>query len=668
MWFSAAAVLSIVLIDGGVAATILVAATGLGWLALRPLGLRGEAPRWQLLLSAGLGIGLLALLLLVLGVCGVLNRGVWTGLTALFAFSCLLELVRLNRDELRKMQTPLPAAPAKPTWPRWLWLAAVPFLVLSLCAAACPPGYLWPAEGNGYDVLEYHFGAPKEYLLAGRIEFLPHNIYSNLPFNAEMLYLLSFVLRGSPFAGVFTAQMLNVLLGMLAVGGAWLAGREFGRLEGVVAGVAMATCPFLTYLSGVAYVENGMLAMTALSLACAVYGVRDCGPRVSRWVAASGLLAGFACGFKYTAIPLVAFPMLLVWLFAGTRRGRTSLIFVACAAAAFSPWMVKNFASTGNPVFPLARSVFHERPGVWTDEGAARWHEGHLPAPAERGAAPRALAIASRVFGNVMFGPVLFVLAALGLAAGFIDPRYHKLAVGVTLAIALGVGLWAATTHLVDRFAVGIIPFAALLAAIAVSSLRGMPAKRAACVALVAGAGWNIHTAFAPFGQAGVFEVLPFAALDLMRNGQWPGMGHIPVLSRIVSGGGRVMMLGDARAFYIEGRPDYFVVFNRNPFAEAVAAWRGDRDAPGPAEWLRSHGYSHLYIDWSEIRRLSRSRYGFWPGVADMTPDDWREAGLVPVELFSFGRGTYGTLFAVSPTATASRPSRLSVHTTTGPG
>lgn len=651
---AAAAVLSIVLIDGGVAATILVAATGLGWLALRLIGLRGEAPRWQLLLSAGVGVGLLALLMLVLGSLGVLNRGVLTGLTALFAFSCLLDLIKLNREELRRMQSAAAAPVAEPTWPRWLWLAAAPFLALSLCAAACPPGYLWPAEGNGYDVLEYHFGAPKEYFVAGRVEFLPHNIYSNLPFNAEMLYLLSFVLRGSPIAGVFSAQMLNVLLGVLAVCGAWLAGREFGRLAGVVSGVATATCPFLTYLSGVAYVENGMLAMTALSLACAVRGVRDGGPRATRWAAASGLLAGFACGFKYTAIPLVALPMLVVWLVAGRHRGKTGLVFVAGAAAAFAPWAIKNFVSTGNPVFPLARSVFHERAGIWTDEAAARWHEGHLPAPEERGAGPRARAIASRVLGNTMFGPILFVLAAVGIAAGFADRRFHLLSVGLTLAIVVSVGLWAATTHLVDRFAVGVIPFAAVLAAIAASSLGGPAAGRAVCVALVGGAGWNIYKTLAPFRQARVFDALPFGAIDLMRNGQWPGMGHLPALGRAASGEGRVMMLGDARAFYVEGRSDYFVVFNRNPFAEAAGAWRMDRTSASPAEWLRERGYTHLYVDWMEIRRLSRSRYGFWPGVAEMTPDGWREAGLVPVELFSFGQGTYGTLFVVPPRATTS--------------
>ena len=41
-----------------------------------------------------------------------------------------------------------------------------------------------------FDVLEYHLQGPKEYFQAGRIAFLPHNVYTNMPFGVEMLHLL----------------------------------------------------------------------------------------------------------------------------------------------------------------------------------------------------------------------------------------------------------------------------------------------------------------------------------------------------------------------------------------------------------------------------------------------------------------------------------------------
>src|SRR5207249_10383160 len=71
--------------------------------------------------------------------------------------------------------------------------------------------------------------------------------------------LPSFPTRRSSDLGVFTANMLNLMLAGLTIAAVWLAGREFGRLPGLAAGLTAATCPWLTWLSGIAYVENGML-------------------------------------------------------------------------------------------------------------------------------------------------------------------------------------------------------------------------------------------------------------------------------------------------------------------------------------------------------------------------------------------------------------------------
>ena len=71
---------------------------------------------------------------------------------------------------------------------------------------------LWAEEAGGYDVLEYHLGGPKEFFDAGRISFLRHNVYSNFPFNAEMLYLVSMILSGGAYEGIFVAKLVNVWL------------------------------------------------------------------------------------------------------------------------------------------------------------------------------------------------------------------------------------------------------------------------------------------------------------------------------------------------------------------------------------------------------------------------------------------------------------------------
>ncbi len=667
-------ILSILVVDGAVATAIGLAAVGIGLWAVRALGLHRQPPRWQWLIGAGLGAGLLAMLVLALGALGVLSTGVWWAIVAAAIAAGVARAASLIAETRRPPESDAPSGDARRPYHRWCWLAAVPFALLAISAATCPPGYLWPAEGNGYDVLEYHFGGPREWFDAGRIVHLPHNIYTNFPQSAEMLYLLSFVLHGSPIGGVYSAQLVNLLLAALAVGGAWLAGREFGRLPGVVAGLTVATCPMLTYLSGVAYVENGMLAMLTLSLACASRGLRahDAAPR---WAMVGGLLAGLAGGFKYTALPLGAAPLAIAWFAFAKRRVRVAVVFTVSVAAAFAPWAVRNVVNTGNPVFPLARTIWPERPGVWSDEAAARWAEGHRPAPEDRSARGRLRALGERVAANELYGPTPVLAILFGLAIALrraADPphTHSRRLAGACLICALVIAAgWASLTHLVDRFAIGLLATTALLMGLAAADRQHL--VRAAAVLTVLGASaWNGRTVLREFSTAGVFAIQAFGATHWMLEGQWPGTAHLPRLREICDGGGRVLVVGDARAFYLPRGCDYHVVFSRNPFSEHVAAWR---DAPprteSPAAWLTARGYSHLYVDWSEVRRLSRSRYGFWPGLADLSPTDYEAMGLQAIEHFTSGERAYGTLFATQTgersraAAAPPMPHRLAVRT-----
>ena len=59
-----------------------------------------------------------------------------------------------------------------------------------------------------FDVLEYHLQGPKEYYQAGRISFLPHNVYTNMPFGVEMLHLLGMEVLGDWWWGGLVGQFL----------------------------------------------------------------------------------------------------------------------------------------------------------------------------------------------------------------------------------------------------------------------------------------------------------------------------------------------------------------------------------------------------------------------------------------------------------------------------
>lgn len=656
-WFAATACvvaavgpacLPVVLRDGLLALIICFGAVGPGLTLLRAIGLGDLEVRWRWLLGFGMGLGALSLAVLGLGWMGMLARPLWLALVGLSVVSSSLELRRDRgqRDVVRD-------ADESGAIPAWTWLVLTIPAGLALAAASLPPGILWPAEGNGYDVLEYHLAVPKEFWQTGRIGYLSHNIYSNFPFGVEMLYLLCMVLRGDAVGAATVAQILNVFIGAMAIAAVWLMGREFSSRTGWAAAVVAGSCPMLCFLSGLAYVENSLILFATLALASVFRASRD-GHRSGRWWVVSGLCAGFACGCKYTAIPCVALPLwLAAWPGVSGRRNRI-VAFAAGAIAAFLPWLIKNAVYTGNPVFPVARSVFTERTGIWTDEAAARWHAGHLPAPEWRSLGGRLARLGSEIAGSELYGSVSVLGAAAAIVLILRSPTIGAPATTSLVPmvlIALGtLGWWLFASHLYGRFAVALLPVAALAIGLALDRLT-QPARLAACVVLAIAAG-NLWLTFDFCQRDGLFAVASLPAADRLawfREGRWPGTAHVPLINKVCDSGGRVLMVAEARSFYLSPCAEYTVIFNRSAFAEAAA----DKSPQEIGRWLVANQYTHVYVGWSEWARLANSRYGFWPGLSPHVFGAMLEAGVIEVEeQFSIAQDQppYGTLFRIAPT------------------
>jgi hypothetical protein len=653
-----------------IAAAIILGSTGLGWWLVQGLRL-GEGPvAWRWLLAAGLGLGATSLLVLALGTLGLLHRPICIALLAAFVAAGLVPACRHLRAAKRRTRDTTPAE--RGTGIPWLWLGTIGFVMFSLLGATMPPGTLWPEEGNAYDVLEYHLGVPREYFEVGRIGYLPHNIYANFPSNVEMLYLLAMVLHADPITAAFTAQVLNALLGVLAVAAVWLAAREFGPASGVIAGLVAASCPFLTYLAGVAYVENGLLLFTALALAAVVRAAKEAPRNISRWIVAAGLLSGLACGCKYTAIPMVLLPLTAsVFHLALVRRASRPWLpvaFVLAGLATLGPWLVKNAVATGNPVFPLIRNVFPERPGIWNEDCARRWDEGHSLALEDRPLTGRLARLWSEVLGSRLFGPALAAAIVLGAARVWLARQRRDVAASSAspgtltgmaacwLMLILGLAAWVALTHLVGRFAVTVIPPAAVILGEAWRVLRRPLHKAVALAVLAMLLAFNTRTVYRLFSNE-EFDLLrldAFGQIDLMTRGDWPGQKHVPCLNGLLARGERILVVADARRFYLDKNVDYCVVFSRNPFAEAAERM----STPELMDWLRRWRYAYVYVDQSEMARLRKGRYGFWPALDAALFARLQAAGLKPIESFEVPdrRAPYATLFRVGPSHTEPQP------------
>lgn len=640
--------------DGLYALAVVAAAAGWGaWPAgcLRR-GKLGAAA--QLCLATALGFGLLSTGTLALGCGGWLGRFTAWGMVAGGWALGLAHLRRIRGRDAHAPQRDL-ASPyaSNARWPspdrpetarvavRPLLFAlalAVPLAVL-LFGATLPPGVLWTGEARGYDVLEYHLQAPREYFESGRIRFLPHNVYASFPQQMEMLYLLLMHLAGDAHAAAIPAQMLHALCAVLTVV-ALAAFASPGADRWLVAALA-GTTPWIAYAGCLAYVECGMLFFMAVAAGLVVETLRSpegapapavVGRPAGRELLAAGLCAGFACGCKYTAIVLGAAGLAIASMVGmkGTTpaRGRVAAIFALGAALSFAPWAIRNAAFTGNPVYPFAYGVFGGR--AWSDEQEAQWRRGHA-LPAEQASLAGRFYVAVReLLGTVdaapplthpsLFGVALLPATAVALAT-VRGPVRGMMAIWAAAILVT----WAGWTHMPGRFALPLIVPGAILAAHAAGRSRVVSGVLSACA--LAG---------------GVASAVQLVALLRQEDFGWQRRTGAPLaalvdqtellvrahpLNAALPPGSRVWLVGDAAVFYVQRALHYTVVFGRDPWLTVAGA---QPDANACVAWLHQRGFSHVCFWWPEIERLRRT-YDF----AGVVTPEWvgrlRAAGLSPV-------------------------------------
>ncbi|MFN8707273.1 MAG: ArnT family glycosyltransferase, partial [Planctomyces sp.] len=409
----------------GVAGVIMLGALCLGDLLFRCLRIRRTGDLCEgLILRAGTGMSALSLLILVAGLSGNLSFRLF----AIFLAVAVLLTAVLQFRKPRKMNSAVPETTGwhhsrdsasesfRPEetntgrtspWLSWLvLLIVIPFSVYLLFGAVSPP--------TDFDVLEYHLQGPKEWFQQGKISYLRHNVYTSFPFLSEMLLLGGMVLSEDWWLGALAGQVVLACYQLLTAAAVFaMASRWIGRSAGWLALLIYLTTPWTLRISLIAYAEGAiafyltasiLLAMLIRQrLVCADSGT---GPLILL----CGFLAGSGMASKYTGAVSVVLPTLCLLLLPTTRRAgqtvnggsaqipdragahqqadssagqsssskhltATLLLFSSGVLLAVGPWLARNFSDTGNPVYPLAWSVFGG--SEWSEELTARWKPAH---------------------------------------------------------------------------------------------------------------------------------------------------------------------------------------------------------------------------------------------------------------------------------------------------
>jgi hypothetical protein len=500
-----------------------------------------------------------------------------------------------------------------------------PFLILMALGSMLPT--------IDFDALEYHLQGPKEYFRAGRITFLSHNVYTSMPFGVEMLHLLGMVLLGDWWRGALAGQFVVMLCAPAA---AALVGSAAARLgtpqTGWFAAAVYLTTPWVFRLAAIPYVEGVLCLFHAALVLSGILAWRELDPRlrVRLWILC-GLLAGGAMSCKYPALvsAIVPFGLAVVASAALRKSPREALGFVLGVGVVIGPWLVKNLADTGNPVYPLAWGIFGGRD--WDAASDAKWRGAHGPkAVTWPELANGVMDVAGR---SDWQSPLYFALVPLA----FLRREWRRAA-----AVLLGYAgylfaTWWLLTHRIDRFWIPILPILAMLA--------GLGACWSGRV------GWKL--VLWPVFLLAVATNLTYVTTSLAGLNEWtsdyddlrervPEMLNAPLarLDRELPEDAKALLAGQAAVFHLEHEVVYNTVFDREIFEELA---RGRTPAEVHRE-LVSRGITHVYVDWPEIDRHRKpGGYGFTDFTVPARFDELVAAGvLAPLPATGPERALYG--------------------------
>jgi hypothetical protein len=501
----------------------------------------------------------------------------------------------------------------------YLYLLVIPLASLTLVAAFVPPGILWGDEPNGYDVLEYHLELPREWHQTHSTAPTTNNVFSHFPLLVESHYLLAMQLKGGPWSGMYLAQLMHFSFFVLTVLAIYAFARsgEGGPRSAILPTLLIATSPWIPLLAPIAYNEGGLILFGTLALIYALRALQ--GDNATHNLILAGVFTGFACGSKLTAVPTLLIFIPLAVILSSAWHGRLAhaplkkitfacILFTLAALITFSPWLLRTYLATHNPVFPELTSIFG--PAHFSPDQITRWHTAnHLPNALHRSLTGRLSEFIKQILLDWRYAYTLIPLALFAaLSSLFAPSRFRAFAVSprplfLIIYLLLLTIFWLCFTHLQSRFYILAIPVTALL----LTQLHLRWEFTIAAVLIAIQIAFSTSAMIHRFQQR-ISPLLPLGAIGMENMTQF-----LPEdISLAVATDKPIALVGDAKAFLYPipiQRLHYRTVFDvqAKPGQSIVDAWL--EGAPSD---------SIIIVDPVELARFSKTYHAIPP-----LPDDF---------------------------------------------
>lgn len=213
------------------------------------------------------------------------------------------------------------------------------------------------------DALTHHLAVPKLYLKHGGIYEIPHIAFSYYPMNIDLLYMIPLYFKNDiiPKYIHFTFALLTSFLIFRYLR------KRLDSLYALSGVVLFLSLPVILKLSITAYVDLGLVFFSTATLIYLFKWMNNDYKIKNLLIAA--VCCGLALGTKYNGLILYFIYTLMVVFLHARHSAATpqpqwkaishGVVFMLVAAAVFSPWAIRNYHWTHNPLYPLHNIWFN---------------------------------------------------------------------------------------------------------------------------------------------------------------------------------------------------------------------------------------------------------------------------------------------------------------------
>lgn len=219
------------------------------------------------------------------------------------------------------------------------------------------------------DALTHHLAVPKLYIKNSGIYEIPQLIVSYYPMNLDLLYVIPLYFNNDiipkyihfSFA-LFTALLIFYYLR-----------KRIDALYAFFGMLLFLSLPVIIKLSITVYVDLGLIFFSTASLVSLFNWIEN--NFKFKYLLLSAVSCGLALGTKYNGL-IVLFLLTLFVPFVYLRKGHITIsrkissstqvkaigfgtVFMLVSLIVFSPWMIRNYIWTKNPLYPLYDHVFN---------------------------------------------------------------------------------------------------------------------------------------------------------------------------------------------------------------------------------------------------------------------------------------------------------------------